>query len=627
MANWQILKAAIADVIKTNGNQEITGRVLQNVLNNIISNLGANATFAGIATPETNPGTPDQNIFYIATENGIYSNFGGITIQDEVVIFSNKNGSWRKNVTGIATSNNLLQIEKELENVKISTQGVIINSDGITPNLSNYVWADVKLPLLANVEYLLKISGNLTLDSSAVSPYYQIVGTNLQSQESIIDTYISKRTFVKENVEIKPTKDVYLRIRVRGYKSGEISIEVNGEVLRRIENLQNQINNISTDTVKGLFEKEEQIFFEVKDNYLWSSPNTEPTARSNFSCTDKIAIKKGETIKTKDWAFASYAAMLFDNNGNIVKNRINSNEFVTEGDGSKTYVIQDENVAYIGLNYLGVYSDNPIAKIYVVHLESVFNYSLIVEKVQQQIDESIKVADYSSIDVYIIAGQSNADGRGYINQLEAAYKRRYTIPYLWQNRINSIENIYSPTSTLQDRFGVELSIAGELEFRNTNAIILKRAIGGIPLYPLSSYSYCWKIGESNSMYPLLKTMIDTVKEINDGKTINWKFVWLQGETDAEHQEAAAAYQQNMEELISQLKTDTSESIKIAIGKLKESTYGDYIAEVNQAFENIASSDVNVTVVDTDSLQLYDAYHYTTDSFNKLGIMMYNALNS
>lgn len=627
MGNYEQLKQAVSDVIKTNGNQEITGAIMQNALLSIISTVGSNATFAGIATPETNPGTPDQNVFYIATENGIYSNFGGITIQDEVVIFSNKNGSWQKNVTGIAASNNLLQIEKELENVKISTQGVIINSDGITPNLSKYVWADVKLPLLANVEYLLKISGNLTLDSSAVSPYYQIVGTNLQSQESIIDTYISKQTFVEENVEIKPTQDVYLRIRVRGYKSGEINIEVNGEVLRRIEDLQNQINNISTDTVKGLFDKEKQIFFEVKDNYLWSSPNTEPIARPGFSCTDKIAIKKGETIKTKDWAFASYAAMLFDNNGNIVKDRINSNEFVTESDGSKTYVIQDENVAYIGLNYLGGYSNNPIAKIYVVHLENEFNYFLIEEKVQQQIDKSIKVADYSSIDVYIIAGQSNADGRGYINQLEAAYKRRYTIPYLWQNRINSIENIYSPTSTLQDRFGVELSIAGELEFRNTNAIILKRAIGGIPLYPLSGYLYCWKIGESNSMYPLLKTMIDTVKEINDGKTINWKFVWLQGETDAEHQEAAAAYQQNMEELISQLKTDTSESIKIAIGKLKESTYGDYIAEVNQAFENIASSDVNVTVVDTDSLQLYDAYHYTTDSFNKLGIMMYNALNS
>ena len=69
MAKWSDLKAAVAKVIKTNGNQEITGAVLQNVLNNIISNLGANATFAGIATPATNPGVPDGNVFYIAVEN------------------------------------------------------------------------------------------------------------------------------------------------------------------------------------------------------------------------------------------------------------------------------------------------------------------------------------------------------------------------------------------------------------------------------------------------------------------------------------------------------------------------------------------------------------------------------
>ena len=36
MSKWSDLKAAIADAIKTNGNQEITGQVLQNVLNNKI---------------------------------------------------------------------------------------------------------------------------------------------------------------------------------------------------------------------------------------------------------------------------------------------------------------------------------------------------------------------------------------------------------------------------------------------------------------------------------------------------------------------------------------------------------------------------------------------------------------
>ena len=63
MGNYEELKAAVASVIKTNGNQEITGQVLQNTLTTLISQVGANATFAGIATPNTAPGTPDQNVF------------------------------------------------------------------------------------------------------------------------------------------------------------------------------------------------------------------------------------------------------------------------------------------------------------------------------------------------------------------------------------------------------------------------------------------------------------------------------------------------------------------------------------------------------------------------------------
>ena len=73
MANWSDLKAAVAKVIKTNGNQEITGAVLQKALNNIISNVGENASFAGVATLSTNPGAPDGNVFYIASESILIS--------------------------------------------------------------------------------------------------------------------------------------------------------------------------------------------------------------------------------------------------------------------------------------------------------------------------------------------------------------------------------------------------------------------------------------------------------------------------------------------------------------------------------------------------------------------------
>lgn len=88
MANWDNLKAAIQDVIKENGNEEITGQVLQNTLLSIVNNLGENATFAGFATPATNPGTPDGVIFYIATQQGMYQYFDNNAVyKGEIAIF------------------------------------------------------------------------------------------------------------------------------------------------------------------------------------------------------------------------------------------------------------------------------------------------------------------------------------------------------------------------------------------------------------------------------------------------------------------------------------------------------------------------------------------------------------
>lgn len=109
MADWTTLKAAIANVIKANGNQEITGQLLQNILNNIVSSVGENATFAGIATPTTNPGVYDGPVFYIAAQAGTYSNFNGIEVAEgEAVIFKWNNGTWTKKTTGLATEQEII---------------------------------------------------------------------------------------------------------------------------------------------------------------------------------------------------------------------------------------------------------------------------------------------------------------------------------------------------------------------------------------------------------------------------------------------------------------------------------------------------------------------------------------
>lgn len=91
--SWSNLKAGISAVVKENNNQEITGTNLQNVLITMVNSLGANATCGGIAHPNTSPGTPDGPVFWIASEPGVYANFGNTEI-DNTGIFTWNGASW-----------------------------------------------------------------------------------------------------------------------------------------------------------------------------------------------------------------------------------------------------------------------------------------------------------------------------------------------------------------------------------------------------------------------------------------------------------------------------------------------------------------------------------------------------
>ena len=108
MGNYTELKAAIAAVIKANGNNEITGAIMQNVLNTIVSTVGANRTFVGIANADTNPGLPDGNVFYIAYTAGNYVNFqygtANLTVNPgELAILYNGRNNWDKCVIGMSS--------------------------------------------------------------------------------------------------------------------------------------------------------------------------------------------------------------------------------------------------------------------------------------------------------------------------------------------------------------------------------------------------------------------------------------------------------------------------------------------------------------------------------------------
>lgn len=96
MAAYDTLRAAIDSYIKANGNKEITGTVLNDILNAMVSALGADTRFAGVAVPTTNPGNPEGNVVYFASQAGTYSNFGNIAVTEGITILKYDGINWSK---------------------------------------------------------------------------------------------------------------------------------------------------------------------------------------------------------------------------------------------------------------------------------------------------------------------------------------------------------------------------------------------------------------------------------------------------------------------------------------------------------------------------------------------------
>ena len=220
MAGYSELKNAIRSVVKYNGIQSISGDALQSVLLNIVSIIGEGSTFAGLAYTNTNPGKPDQNWFYIASQPGTYSNFGGAELTDEILIFTNKGGTWNTIRTGIK----LLDIQQSTGDSKtaVMSQYAVtqaLQSTGEAPSYTNYLTcstasgtanktvnilgfsANNKVRLLIKMTYATTVDANLAISApiTVTKPLYyngQRAGaSNTWKSGAVLDIYYDGTNF------------------------------------------------------------------------------------------------------------------------------------------------------------------------------------------------------------------------------------------------------------------------------------------------------------------------------------------------------------------------------------------------------------------------------------------------
>ena len=329
MANWNVLKTAVANIINANGNQEITGQLLQNVLNNIITNVGENATFAGIATLNTNPGVPDGPVFYLTATAGTYPNFNGLEVQDgEAVIFLWNNNAWSKKVTGFATQEKLSQLGSEVGRVNADlynslnlTIGGIdssstLNNDTTRVRTSYFsgkfsVKANEGYKILYVFKYTSDVIGNISLisyntvnkmeyESSDSDGIYRIVfakedGGSFSNDElnDVVSFFEGKKK--TEFVEPSPYNNLYM------WEQGSVSVDSNGLI-----DLPNRIR-------------------------CWMWANT------------RIEVKKGYLIQ---WLFYK------DNDGNFQYETISATSCITSKDGHLVVTKSDDTLLTINDDFL-----------------------------------------------------------------------------------------------------------------------------------------------------------------------------------------------------------------------------------------------------------------------------------
>lgn len=299
MANFSILKAAIIAAIKQNGNNEITGNLLQQQLLAMVNSLGANYQYAGIATPATNPGTPDQNVFYFASTAGTYTNFGGLVLADGEIAVLKWNGAWSKDSTGAASLEKVNQIAEIVGNVE--TPYPFTNGYYLDVNMQPHINSDWLF-----TDYIPVRDGDVvkwiynTLDEQKALVVYD-------SQKNAIDYYRANlqdsRTIVLSEQDTPGLS--YIRASLPNNISG-IKIEVNDIVVWKEYNLEIRITQneeniaILQNDVKPIPELElvvgTPVFPDKYDNNVYLDTQGNEQVRDGYLVTDYIPVVKDDIV-------------------------------------------------------------------------------------------------------------------------------------------------------------------------------------------------------------------------------------------------------------------------------------------------------------------------------------------
>lgn len=90
-------------------------------------------TFMGVATPETNPGTPDRKVFYIATTPGLYVNFNSVYVNNGALSVLKYDTNWDKEDISNDRFGGYIQKIRTAEPIRNGSPGNPNNPNAVAP--------------------------------------------------------------------------------------------------------------------------------------------------------------------------------------------------------------------------------------------------------------------------------------------------------------------------------------------------------------------------------------------------------------------------------------------------------------------------------------------------------------
>ena len=150
-------------------------------------------------------------------------------------------------------------------------------------------------------------------------------------------------------------------------------------------------------------------------------------------------------------------------------------------------------------------------------------------------------ASAEEIDVYLIGGQSNATGQGYVRNIPVSFKIDTTVQFYYSRFLNKGEGgeqwrALCQASETKDRFGVELSLGTKLQslYPQRRIALIKHALSGSNLYKQ------WNPGNrtgdvrGEEYIRFVETVNNAIKDLEKRgfRPVIRAMVWQQGEADA-----------------------------------------------------------------------------------------------